>query len=1371
MASHEQPAKHQHEEIEHPPHVLRLLRLIREGTASHASRASALLGRYAASCSSGVAINCDNDSEQKNNVGVESEEATVHPSVIIWDLIGRLVAGDGKTARRKSDTSASSSGLFDFHWETRSNCALALESVARCLPLEDRRHFFEGDDESPADEPLMWLNVHDLYGELGDSEKVECNEENAKKPNAEDITRKTTEKNDSLAANNQMNMVVSRGRLLLASSGERYNWANDDEEAQEYIRENQALQSLDGTATASQLKDEDSSSLEQQSFLKRRVQLQRQILARRIGLGGILSAPILNENTTQPDLVNSIVKDGEFVSDLIESTTNLNKKRKATKQSGKNTKGAKKRKRKSREKEVDDDDDFLPTIDIRKLLIAQSNYVCKVEYDKQHYRRHRNPQLLLSTEVAYRTFDPQWTVRHGALLATLSLLRAWKVHDLHGRKSKNCTFGKWPHDILARCICIIALDRFADFSGTDIGAADMQDAVISGAVMAPCREMAAQIIAILLEAAPSNVWNCTFELLVQLYNRRCDNDRDGWEVRHGVLLTFKYVCALARLRFPSKDVELHAQLTNHNTDLLLRPLSKRSMLNDLSNCHYTFDTIIKLTTNALLDDSDDVRAVSAQVLFQILKIDRKLHTIDVEKVCAGSIWDAVCNIENDASSCAPDLLALFAKLLSHDCVSVNHVLRDSSCNSGEEKRLFSFDTLLDKLASFVGFDSVVVRISCLQAIYFVMNSLLDGVLQNQNMNNLLTIRALCALVQRLFYDYCENTQDEIPVEILFKHRNQAWNKVLDVIASLMDAESLDDGCQSNIKETIVTITLRYFDIFKQSMQTLQLSAIELSFRGIEYDPNGLVRVAPSHGTKSFVTRIDSAIALAQFCMRVCAKTPYHSYLSMAVRTMLQSPWIDQCEAGCLLHNAIVSSKINSNTAGSCVSADYLQDLTHLSTQAPSIMIDGSSSSNSVLRNPKVQSLCDDAFSTLLTCALRSTNENSADNSEMYNNILTLQRTLFKEKGVVIETLNEKSKQLQPTSSAMRLRATIAGSIVQCGSTHLPSRVTPIIQSLMTSVKSENDAARAKQTCAYIARLVTFMSSCPMHHVARNKLLEKLCSVASESTNENETFSSVAWAQYALELIISGVCRDELQELPAIWNRLTLLEDMNYSNLPEQQQLESALIHAVLSRSIKNADDLQAFVLSFVESYVHNACNNQSMSVRSKFSESILNLCGINFDLTMNTLFKCLRPILEDLTNFEGRKTGCELLLAILQKFNVLVSPYVATLLPFVMRLMTDVSEECSRHAASAFAILVRIAPLSAPQIGQNALASSSKVSDDVIRHLVLGKPLPPCKLPHCISRALEEGGTVLRPYQIEGVSWLHFLSEVNLNGALCDDMG
>ena len=49
------------------------------------------------------------------------------------------------------------------------------------------------------------------------------------------------------AGRNRLDVVVERGRLLLSSSGEQHDWDIDDE-AREYIREQEALQNLDATA-------------------------------------------------------------------------------------------------------------------------------------------------------------------------------------------------------------------------------------------------------------------------------------------------------------------------------------------------------------------------------------------------------------------------------------------------------------------------------------------------------------------------------------------------------------------------------------------------------------------------------------------------------------------------------------------------------------------------------------------------------------------------------------------------------------------------------------------------------------------------------------------------------------------------------------------------------------------------------------------------------------------------------------------------------------------------------------------------------------------------------------------------------------------
>ena len=87
--------------------------------------------------------------------------------------------------------------------------------------------------------------------------------------------------------------------------------------------------------------------------------------------------------------------------------------------------------------------------------------------------------------------------------------------------------------------------------------------------------------------------------------------------------------------------------------------------------------------------------------------------------------------------------------------------------------------------------------------------------------------------------------------------------------------------------------------------------------------------------------------------------------------------------------------------------------------------------------------------------------------------------------------------------------------------------------------------------------------------------------------------------------------------------------------------------------------------------------------------------------------------------------------------------------------------------------MLGIAPLAAGHMEKSGHVSlnqnvGQEVSNDVIRHLILGKPLPPCAIPETILSHLGMSGTTLRPYQMEGISWLRFLADVHLNGVIFD---
>ena len=98
----------------------------------------------------------------------------------------------------------------------------------------------------------------------------------------------------------------------------------NDSSKNEYIRENESLQNLDATASDNQELPSEGSPEEkknqlQQSFLQRRVALQRQILSKRLGLGGILSAPIMNGNDDESAHSSSMppTKRRRIIDDII----------------------------------------------------------------------------------------------------------------------------------------------------------------------------------------------------------------------------------------------------------------------------------------------------------------------------------------------------------------------------------------------------------------------------------------------------------------------------------------------------------------------------------------------------------------------------------------------------------------------------------------------------------------------------------------------------------------------------------------------------------------------------------------------------------------------------------------------------------------------------------------------------------------------------------------------------------------------------------------------------------------------------------------------------------------------------------------------
>lgn len=1414
--------------IEHPPHVHRLLRLIREGTTSHASRASVLLGRYAASCCTGVNVvgtkDIDGASQDDSNDNASQHTPVINPGLIIWDLIGILVGGDGhinsnnntgaatssssggkkrRGNKKNNNNNRPTSGLFDTNWSTRTNCAVALEHVAKCLPLEDRRHFFEDDynevDNDKVDykknkcneeEVLLWLSVNDLYKPINDTEEKKAAALPIKSEEIHQLGNNDTLCSSSLKKNahkqNQLDIVAERGRLLLSSSGEQYDW-DCDNETKEYIREQEALYNLDATANQQQTTEFDNKSKDdtnnnlQQSFLMRRVALQRKILARRLGLGGILSAPIVAKGSS--------TKSDELVADEdLAPVSVVKSEEKTTLNSSKKKNGATKKKSTKRKRVVDESDTNdnnqtkAPGMNIRALLVLESKRSASEASGTNDKRaRHRNPQTLLGSELAYRTFDPDWTVRHGALLGTLALLRAWKVHQpphtsSNGNNKMNIItrnkFGKWPQDILARCVCILSLDQFADFSGTDCNSEETSatDDIVSGAIVAPVREMAAQIIAILLEAACPETKACTHDLLMQLYTqeyrkKEVGSNNNGWEIRHSVLLAWKYNCAMTLFHSSSRVSEISSLSDQAH---MIRPLSARfqseTSLQQLNGS--ILSNIILQSIRGLSDDSDDNRAVAAQVLRHSLLIDASLHNVDIAKECSEPMLDAIRVIRCGLSSCASDLLQLLAALLSRDCTYFMKCLGHGSGHS-------SLGNMLEKVADFVDDDSHHIKISCFRALRLMAQPIAKSMFDYFNRlrpsdykytdsyRTYMTGCAgiLCDIPNKLFETYfnieymCKGDgeeDDNDQATELSNSRNQAWCAILDAIHLLTQSKAAD--ARSFTDQTFTTLTFRYLGISRE-------------YKSFDPDTFRLTRIADSGvrrqgaSENSFRFRLASAKALAEFHERIYSKER-SSILSNLIHSILQSPWLSHCEAGCILHSCIASS---AKSVEETRFVKYLPLINNTFEQDPtSILLGEHALSSSALDDPKVQTRCDNKLALLFDISEDCSSEE----------VVQTWKKIFGKKGVSFDDLRQSSNNTVPTKTSMRLSALMSGALIACGAEHLPPKVTPLIRALMTSLKNEESDSRRAETCHSISKLVIILSEHPTHKNVRDKVIDSVCSIAC-NRDINESSNPAKAAAHVIELFISDInTSDPSKDLVPIEKWMVNLSSFDCSNSEEHDIYGSIQMLQIISGAI--CKDSPYFKHLFVRLglAVEVACELKTENLRAKACASIHNFCKIDFSTSMDRI---LPPLLTKLTSLEDdqcREGACKLLLSILQDFEVLLSPYVTKLLPVAMRLMTDSVTECSRVGASAFAILVRIAPLAATHIDKDeGTQSNQNSSDSVIRHLILGKPLPPIDLPEDVLSHLQNSGTTLRPYQMEGISWLNFLTDVHLNGALCDDMG
>ena len=1229
--------------------------------------------------------------------------------------------------------------------QRRENVALAMEFVAKSLPLVDRRSFLQEEHEcrsrssgtsGEGEEEFEWLSVGDFLPTTTQEQ--------------ENYLSTSSSSEHVVKGWESLNAVLQKGRLLLSSTGTNYTTHDSSihDTVQDYQREGQLLQ------------NHLNSSLDKDGFLQERMRIQRQILAQRLGLGGILSSSM----ATHPE--EDFVKDEDLMhkdkgggqDDDSDDSTNLRER-------------APQRKRRRKEmtkNKCTEKPSNSSCLLLRALHVKNSELATTKTPTRTKCTIHKHPQTVLANDLIFNTFHPCWNVRHGSLLGLLSLLKSWKCtrarpHRLREEGKEEEAFGKWPQDILARCLCILALDRFGDYSGTSIISMINLDSTLQdengkfqgGESVAPVRETAAQVVSLLVSMSPPQMeiqkQSC------QVLEKLVEYEQE-WEVRHGAMLAFKYIVVIG-----------------------------------VTPC---WDLIPNAAMHGLRDTNDDVRGASAQILTCLLDKVKKERDDESNGVwnmtpqeCITRhlkpMWDAM-KVLHSASSCAFDLLHLFTLSIAVSCNTVLGTMMTWGKDAADVNR--TMKELLETLNRFLTFDSLPVRLCCLRSLRHIVAPIISTYsskdtsgaksheyLSQRSESQMVSV--FCSLLSTLFDSYFDPAsifEDDITVQndcdnslpqesknaILLNTRCQAWETLIQSLPGLLNAPNIDKKGKKIWLKTAVKMLLKLVGI-SPSMPSDHSSHSTEVFR----------HMLRSQTSYYFTTFSLASKALAQLFLSVM-DADLQVILRTAMTSLLQSPWPERCEQACIIIKSFACIQ-NDDCLHHC--APVLQDCCHLlinslTLQPNCLAINSFENVEQVRSDERVNRLCDSVFVRVFEEIIDQNKSNvSFSSMEASTKIVHAWSQTFKSHGIDMTHRQNPIMTKHSSLVSMRLTTSIAEAIVFTGEESFPPKLTPMVRAIMTSIKSEQTSARSKSTVQSLLRMIETLTSIKRKksqvsattgEKVRSKILNNICAMTCIDVEEplplGMSQQGCIAAKAMVRLLVSTLPKSQrLDTILPIWERVHHLSS-DPSTLKEAEIRASVNILNCISDSFREESLTHHHVINtLLPTSSLLACTYDISIIRARAIEAVTNISMLEPEKCLPTILPIIFKYLSKLDNDSERLGACNLLNSLVKKLGISIFRFIRLLLPVAMSMMTDPLQSCANLSTSTFACLVRVAPL-VPKHESNQFdmpnhSTECQTSSKVIDHLIHGEALPSCHLPNTINAALEKSDIQLRAYQKEGV--------------------
>ncbi|WVQ99889.1 hypothetical protein IAU59_007032 [Kwoniella sp. CBS 9459] len=999
----------------------------------------------------------------------------------------------------------------------------------------------------------------------------------------------------------------------------------------------------------------------------------------------------------------------------------------------------------------------------------------------------QSPWTTALLELIPSLHEPGWQVRHGAALAILEILRSLGSSYAAQQSSFLLATAR-------QLLALLVLDRFGDFVGDT--------------VVAPVRETAAQALGIVIKnidiQGVQEIHSTLMGMVRQPWAKRGKeaegrdkSEKFAWEIRHAGLLGLKYEVAVRGDLLGVKSDE------SMKTEVDVKPHVEKVELELLKD-------VVTAAVLALEDSDDDVRTVAATALTPIPEtLASQLPEQDLSNLLE-TLWGCLAEGGDELGSSTGAVMDLLGVLISQE--QVVEYMRKASAE------------LMTRVYKFLRHPIAAVRLSVVKILLeYAKNEEIprewasDDFFAFLFQNLLLEERAD---IRDITFEALETAMSEVEQQGCLAHEMVELKDWYSLVMTPIGAP-FDTNLFVKAKNTVTMGHNIDKPMIAGDMSLVSMnSALNTRIAGAK-----ALALLRSYNTDE----VEDDELLQAYLSSASAHQVFMASLIIQEWALRRDKLALDAQAGLEAAEPLVNllkERIESPAPATYHEMSVLLQRIHSECYAllNAFVVEGKVSKDRIPTLPSridPLSTATDVFS-LATAQLA-----------IFSHFDALAKLLTKPaQKNALPSLQDRQRKIMGSIgyfSVMKDRydtqvmAGVASALVALRV--MPSKLGPVIKSLMDAVKKEENEILQSRAAASVAAFIDYTTSPlftgrvnPSDKVVKN-LFTFLCSDTSItpifsahpgstdgiiSLREEKAASAAAMKKGAGkdvveesdEQIAAGITRRGALEafrslakrfgsrlfeaVPKFWEGISaaLLSgfpggvdiDEADKRLAETAQAGQDLIDSLTSlRLIMPELDATLYPqLHTLFPSIIMALQSSFAVVRHTAAKCLAAICDVMTHEGMRKVVDDVIPLVGDATKVASRQGAVEAIHHMIKVLDLKVLPYVLFLIVPILGRMSDPDEHVRLLATSSFASLVKMVPLEAGLPDPPGFSADLLVKRDEERKFLMqlldGSKAEQYQIPIDVKADL-------RQYQKDGVSWLAFLAKYQLHGILCDDMG